>query len=522
MTPPVVEVVARYQGRVVDVQHVRWAEPAALTAPALLGAGAVLCAAGLLLALRGSGVGLVLLTPGVVVLALAHLRWRDRPRTRYVIGEGTGVDLTVGLERGPQGEAFPLVVALERGVVLGLPSGARGRIEAESPIDVAEAVAQGRRSLSLPEGGRARVEVGALTFEIHTVEPAVLERRRWEVDRLSWLSQVGAAAVLGGLFLSLETTTEIDLEPAVERFERVARYLEAIEPKPEPERPERPPVVREVPRRRSIEDAPQLSPEAAPPKLSPDASPEEIQRVADAAAVRGLLKRSAARSKDGKVSEYDYDRVAGVLGDPEFVEAVDSFTMTGRAGMIAYAGGPEDDARWEQLTQGPVSMARHFGGLELAKTERGGGESRERPEPTAGKPVVWTELEKPPPTKLSAKEEARIRRFLKIDIDPPSLQAGAGMEAGGLHEYAREHVEGLRTCYEDALDDRGDLSGVAKLVVRFDAEGKVLEARFAYTTLSIGEIEPCLLKAVRRWRPRPAESKPSAAVIQLRFRSYMR
>lgn len=519
MTPPVVEVVARYQGRVVDVQHIRWAEPPAVGPSGLIGAGALLCGVGLVLALRGSGVGLALLASGLVALALAHLRWRDRPNTRYVIGEAAAVDLTVSLAPGAQRDAFPLVVALSRGAVLGIPPGATGRIEAERPIDLAEAAAQGRRSVALPEGGRARVELGELTFEIHTVEAAAPLRMRWQIDRLTWLSHIGAAAVLGGLFMSLEPGSQGEVKAGEEeRFERVARYLTAIErPASPPERaspaPPSPRVVRE---RRPVAE------EVERPKLAPDASPEEIERVETAVARDISRQRGLARHKDGKDSEYDYDRVAGVLGDPDFVKAVDDFTMTGRAGMIAYAVTKEDDAWWAKQTSGPPSMARHFGGLELAKTERGGGVHDEAPKAGPPKPVVLSELERPKPKQLTPQQEARIGRFVKLDIDPPTLEKGSGMEAMTLYTYVRKHVEGLRTCYDDALDRTPELGGVVKLVVRFDAEGEVIKASFAYTTLRIGEIEPCLLKAVRRWRLAPAEPKPTAAVFHLQFSSYRR
>lgn len=522
LSPPVIEIVARFRGVVVDVRHVRWTEAPTLSPRALGGAGVVLCALGLALALRGGAWGLPLLALGVPLVALAQVRASDRPGTRYVIGEGPGVDLTVALPAGAARDAFTLIVALQNSAVLGLPPGARGLVAGEPPLDIEAALAQGRRSIALPSAGKTLVELGELTLEITSVDAAVLEPAQLALDRLSLASHLSAAVLLGGLLWTLEPREQAEVRAAEgERFERVARYLAAIEapktpqqpPQPQPQPPKRQRVVVELPR-----------PPEVTIQVSPDASPEELARAeADIREQVDRQRRGFVGRRDGAGSDYAYDRVAGFLGDERVVGAIDEFTVVAREGMRAYTVTKEDDVWWDKMTQGPPNMAKQFGGLELARTERGGGEHADTAPPKSKpKKVEVPALEEPPARSFTPEQEKRLRRFTAVTFDPPNLEAGAGLEKISLYHYAREHVEGVRACYDDALDGDPSLAGSMKVIIRFDDAGNVTQASTSYTTLTIGAIEPCVLKAIRRWHPAPPEPKPTKAVIQINFSSYQR
>ncbi len=521
LSPPVIEIVARFRGVVVDVRHVRWTEPPTLSPRALVSAGVILCALGLALALRGGAWGLPLLALGLPLVALAHVRTSDHPGTRYVIGEGPDVDLTVALPAGASRDAFALIVALQNGAVLGLPPGARGVVAGEPPLDIEAALAQGRRSIALPSAGKTLIELGELTLEIATVDAAVLEPARLAIDHLSLASHVSAAVVLGGLLWALEPHEQAEIKAVDgERFERVARYLAAIE---QPQKPPPPPAPPQAPKRQRVVVEVPREPEVTI-QVSPDATPEELERAE--AAIREQIdhqRRGFVGRRDGKGSDYAYDRVAGILGDERVVEAIDDFTVVAREGMRAYTVTKEDNVWWDQMTQGPPNMAKHFGGLELAKTERGGGEHADTAPPkTKPKKVEVPALEEPPPKKLSPEQEMRLRRFTNVTFDPPNLEADSGLEKIAFYRYARDHVEGVRACYDDALDRDPSLAGSMKVLIRFDDAGAVTQASTSFTTLTIGAIEACVLKAIRRWHPEPPEPKPSKAVIQINFSSYQR
>lgn len=543
VTPPVpavAEVVARHRGRVVDVQHVRWTEPPAVTPAAFLGGGAVLLLLGLALALRGlaqveaaarcelppcpaagigAGLGAFLIAAGLLPLVVGLVRWRDRARTRYTIGEAPGVDFTVAVPGAPAA-GVPLLIALEQGFVLGLPPGIRGTLDGDSPLDLAVAAAQGRRSLALPAGARAVVELGDLSFEISQVPPAEAPHDPIEFDRLTWLSHIGAALLVGGWVLWLDRTPAASLElDRAAQIELVARYLASAPPRTESTPPPPPPVTVSrvvVPR--------QTQAPARPPVPEPPPMPGVVVDQA-----RGLVaptSPAAFARRPTKVGSrfdrsFDYDRVAGALGDPGFINAVEDYTVDMKNGQRAYKGGAEDDAWWAQATGGPPRMSKHFGGLDLAETSRGGGVHADNPEPKK-QPVSQVTLTAarglPPPT---AEEQAKSRIIAQLHIEAPAMTGDTGIGQQQLRAYARKMSGPWRACYENALAEDIELAGVMQFQVHFDETGKSTLARVNWSTLSIGKIEKCLAKASVGWKLLPAMAKPTKAVFELQFEAHM-
>lgn len=537
--PPVAEVVARYRGRVVDIQHVRWSEPPAFAPAAYLGAGLVVSLLGVALAMRalaqahaagacdtppcptvgvGAGLGALLIALGLLPLVLGLVRWRDRGRARYTVGEAPGVDFTLALPGAPA-EGVALIIALEQGLVLGLPPGVRGTLDGPSPIDLAEAAAQGRRSISLPAGARAVVELGELTFDIAHVAPADVPHSPFEFDRLAWLSHIAAAALVGGWVLYLDSTPPLEVELDLDaQVELVARYVSSPASTPTDPPPQPPPLAR------PSRPATTTTPSPASPEPEPAPAPSVVVDEASGLVAPTSPAAFGRRSKfAGRVdSEHDFDRVAGVLGDPAFVEAVEDYTVNMKNGQRAYKVTAEDDAWWAKATGGPPSMGKHFGGLELAETERGGGVHTDKPaakKPVASVTLTATAPGMPPPT---AEEKARASRISQIHMDPPAMTGDSGIERLALYDYVRKRMAPWRECYEDALDKRPDLMGVMSFQVQFDAQGKVTLARAEWSTLSIGVIEKCLAVSARKWKMDPLRPKPTKAVFHLQFESHTR
>ncbi|WAS93594.1 AgmX/PglI C-terminal domain-containing protein [Nannocystis punicea] len=540
VVPAVAEVVARYRGRVVDVQHVRWREPPPVTPTAYLGGGAVLLLLGFALALRGlaqveaaarcelppcpapglgAGLGAFFIAAGLLPLVVGLVRWRDRARARYTVGEAHGADFTVAVPGAPA-EGVPLIIALEQGFVLGLPPGVRGTVDGDSPLDLAEAVAQGRRSIALPAGATARLELGELTFEISQVPPADAPRNPIEFDRLTWLSHLGAALLVGGWVVWLDrsppATLELDHEAQIEL---AARYITPAPPRDE-QAPQPPPPVTtpraSVPRpANKPAPPPEPEPEAPAPSFAVDEASGLVVPSSPAAFARRPTKVGSRFDR-----RFDYDRVAGALGDPAFINAVEDYTVNMKNGQRAYKGGAEDDAWWAQATGGPPRMGKHFGGLELAETERGGGLHPDKPEPKKG-PVSQVTLTAsrglPPPTK---QELAESRLIARLHIDGPTITGDAGLDKIELKKYARKRSGPWRACYEKALAKDPELAGIMQFQVHFDETGKATLARVNWSTLSIGKIEDCLAKASVGWRFTPIMPKETKAVFELQFESH--
>lgn len=540
--PAVAEVVARYRGRVVDVQHVRWSEPPAVSPAAFLGGGAALLLLGFALALRGlveveaasqcelppcpgvgvgAGLGAFLIAAGLLPLVVGLVRWRDRARARYTLGEGPEADFTVAVPGAPA-EGVPLIIALEQGFVLGLPPGVRGTIDGDSPIDLAEAAAQGRRSLALPAGARAVVELGELAFEISQVPPADAPSNPLEFDRLTWLSHVGAALLVGGWVWWIDhspvATIELDHEAQIEL---AARYITPAPPKSE-QAPQPPPVA--TPR---VAAARPVERPARPPEPAPEPAPEPVGFAVDEAS--GLVAPSSPAAfarrptKPGVGSRFDrrfdYDRVAGALGDPGFINAVEDYTVNMKNGQRAYKNA-SDDAWWAQATGGPPRTSKHFGGLELAETERGGGVHADKPEPKKA-PVSQVTLTAsqglPPPTR---EERAASRLIAQLHIDGPTITGDAGLDKIELKQYARKRSGPWRACYEQALLKDPELAGIMQFQVHFDETGKATLARVNWSTLSIGKIEACLAKASVGWKLHTSLPRETKAVFELQFEAH--
>ncbi|PCC70617.1 hypothetical protein SAMN02745121_05497 [Nannocystis exedens] len=540
VVPTVAEVVARHRGRVVDVQHVRWSEPPAVTPAAFLGGGAALLLLGFALALRGlaqveaaarcalppcptvgvgAGLGAFLIAAGLLPLVVGLVRWRDRGRARYVIGEAPGTDFTVSVPGAPA-EGVPLIIALEQGFVLGLPPGVRGTVDGDSPIDLAEAAAQGRRSLALPAGAKAVIELGELSFEISQVPPADAPHNPLEFDRLTWLSHIGAAVLVGGWVLWLDRSPVASLELDRDaQIELAARYITPAPPKDD-QAPRPPPVTTpRVAASRPVEKParpPEPAPEPEPVGYAVDEAGGLVAPSSPAAFARRPVKANVGSRFDRR---FDYDRVAGHLGDPGFINAVEDYTVNMKNGQRAYKNAT-DDAWWAQATGGPPRTAKHFGGLELAETERGGGLHPDKPAPKKG-PVsqvtLTAALDLPPPTK---EERAASRLIARLHIDGPTITGDAGLDKIELKKYARKRSGPWRACYEQALLEDPELAGIMQFQVHFDETGKATLARVNWSTLSIGKIEDCLAKASVGWRLTPAMPKETKAVFELQFEAH--
>lgn len=530
VSPPVVEIVARFRGRVVDVQHVRWSEPPAVAPAAWLTGGAVALLLGAALFAQSlsevaaatscaappcpappttaAGLGALLVALAVVPLTLAFVRWRDRPRTSYTIGESPAADLTVPLR-----DDVPLVIALEDNVVLGLPPGVGGTL---AGLDLGEAAAQGRRSIALQDGATARLELGELTFEVARVAAERPERARWHIDRLVALSHAAAAVVLGGWFLSLEPSEPGDLEAVhSEQLARVTRYLTAIPSAPVPTPPPEVLPVRSYP----ASPRPASRPAAPPPPETSDPLTVAVDTSTGLASPSSpaVFTRKRSNGLRRMDSDYDFDRVAGFLDDEGFNNAVDDYTVAMRVGQRHYADTPEDRKFWADATGGPPRTAKHFGGLELAETERGGGvhDDKPRPPPKPANMVTLASTTKPPPP--TAEEMKKLRRLVTLQINPPTLAPDSGIDPGAFHAYARKHAAQLRACYEDGLDGDADLDGVMQVTVRFAPNGRLEYARIDWSTLNIGKVGDCVLANMRRWKFKPQLDRSSAAVFRLDF-----
>jgi hypothetical protein len=427
---------------------------------------------------------------------------------RYVIGEGPDAHLTVPLPPDVDRAGVPLLIALADQAVLGLVPGMTGElVHADRTVQLADLLAEGRRSAALARGDRCELLLGALRFTITTVDPADYAPARRPVDRLYWSSNALSLLVIGALVLLGEPRPpgELALEEVTASRERAVRYLSNIPPPPpEPERPPNPPVQKTRSIARSIVKAFAEPPAPSPPPPSEPAAP--LATPADPA----TAPTAARAGKRGISDKYDAARTAGVLGDPGFGESIARATASAQEGLLAYADDAESDAFWTGVARsGP--RGPKFGGLDLAETERGGGAHGDKKlvTMTDGKRVTIDTTGGPGPTE---EEKAMARRVVKIRYEAPSVQGG--LEPMDVQSSLRKQDSALRDCYKKATGtENRDAHVVMRLKV--NATGRVVAATLEYGSTGVEGIGPCLTAAAGAWKfDAPWDRQPATIVVE--------
>jgi hypothetical protein len=501
------ELVVRLGDRVLDVQHVGQRPEPTISRAALFTLGA--CAAGLglwLLTGGAAGLGMLLILLGVVPVAIAAGASRPVPTDRYTIGEGPDVNLPVPLPEGTERAGTPLLLALERQLVLGLVPGMTGQIHhGDQVLALADLVAQGRRSYALPAGARCDAALGLLRFEIQAVEPEPHVPARRPLDRLYWASNLGALALIGGVLWLAEppATGELAVEELALHHARVLRYLgEATPPPPAPK-----PPLQSVPRDRTEKPAkPRPAPAPAPalPELAV-VEPGAAAPIAPKGSRRGIQKHPGL----------GYTMLAD-----EGLDAVHGNDIANtQESLLAFRDSAEDRQMWADVLAAPV-ISRPFGGLELAETERGGGTHSDRPRPAKGpgKHITIDALAKG--KGASAEERALARRVFKITLEKPSVRGD--MDPHTVQMYVRQQEQGLRRCFKEAVGT-SDRVGTVIFRLQIDGTGRVSAASLDYGGERLGDIGPCVTRAARAWRfPAPLDNMPATVVLEAVFsaRSY--
>ena len=497
------ELVVRLGDRVLDVQHVGQRPEPTISRAALFTLGA--CAAGLglwLLTGGAAGLGMLLILLGVLPTAIAAARPRPVPTDRYMIGEGPDVNLPVPLPEGTDRAGTPLLLALERQLVLGLVPGMTGKIHAETgTVALVDLLAQGRSSYALPAGARCEAALGLLRFEIQSVaaEPLVAARR--SVDRLYWASNLGALVLIGGVLVLAEPppSGQLEVEEVALHRARALQILGEVTPPatpPPPPPPARPPVSKD----RSERPAARPPPEAAPPELAVEVGADNP--IAPKGSRRGIRND---RDPLVRYSLLDDESVEGMLGTG-IADAQES--------MLAFRDSAEDRKMWNDVLAAPV-IDRGVGGLTLAETERGGGVHDDRPRPKKAPAKALTIDGDAVPKGPSAEEVALARRVFKITFARPSVRGE--MDPRDVQDQVRKQEQGLRRCFRDAVGT-SDRVGTVIFRLQVAGTGRVSSASLDYGGDKLGDIGPCITKMAREWRfSPPLDGQPAVVVIEAIF-----
>lgn len=414
---------------------------------------------------------------------------------RYVIGEGPQAHLPVQLPAGVDRAGIPLIIALADQAVLGLVPGMTGAlVRGDETVQLADLADQGRRSYGLRRGDRCELQLGALRFEIATVEPADYAPARRPLDRLYWLSNAASLLLIGGLVLLGEPRPpgELALEEVTASRERAVRYLSELPPPP-PEPPRPPP--------------PTVSVQKTRPAARPAPPPPEPEPLLEVPAAPGEVPTAPKATRRGIADRYSYARTAGFL-DEEFTQANGKLLADAQVGALAYQNDAADQAFWTGVAKAPPRGPK-FGGLELAETERGGGTHGERKPPKAPGKAVSVDTT---PTARSAEEIAEARRTVTVLFSQPSVTGE--LDPDNVLRALRKQQGGLARCYKDATVGT-DAEGQVMLRLKVDASGRVTAATLEHGSSGVAGIGPCLTSAARAWKfTAPLDGKPLTIVVE--------
>jgi hypothetical protein len=388
--------------------------------------------------------------------------------------------------------------------VLGLIPGMTGALTiGDVTLDLADLVAQGRKSYGLPPGARCEAALGELRFSLAFVEPAAWTPARRPVDRLYWLSNAGAllliAAVLG--LGEVRPPGELSVEEIVDARARAVRYIADIPPRaPEPA----PPRPTAVPKARS---AP--TPSAPPPAPPPEAAPE-LAIVTD-----GPAATIPKGQKRGVRPDNEFARSYGLAGDEAFNNSVAGVTADMQEGMLRYEDSQETLAFWNGVAKAPARV-RPFGGLELAETERGGGVHGEKIIKPEGGGKTVTVTGKAEAKVYSAEQVAQARLVVKTEFDTPYVQGD--MDPIHLQKALRDQEGDLRRCYKDQIGGAEDRTGTIMFRIKIEPDGRVKSAHLDFNTSKLGDMRACLEKAARSWKfSSTLDHKPAHIAVQARL-----
>jgi len=443
--------------------------------------------------LGGLGFGLAML--GLVPLGVGFTRLQDRGRRAYTLGEGHDATMHVPAATLPGGESFPLVQG-DGDYALQFTAEMQGELSVDGHSSTLAALIEGGRatrvgaaySVPLPPGAQARVRHGALTFFIHSVAPGVVMARKSEIDKPFWVTNSGAAAVLGSL-LVLTHMIPGEAGALSGQDEREGNRFIGYVTQPEQAKEE------EVVEDEVVEQAGGV----AGARHSGDEGKAGNPRSSKPAG-RYAMKGSAAIPTMAR----DYDpemkaRSAGILG---VMQSTQGHFMASPGG--SYAQGSDDADAWGQIVGTQVGESYGNGGIGLVGSGRGGG--------GLGQGTIGLGS-----TGLIGHNKAggggtgmrNTTGFKDRGPRVPNPRLGIAQIQGGLDKdlirrVVRAHINEVRYCYNQGLARDPNLKGRVAVQFQINGAGKVPSAVVSESDIKDNSVASCIAQSVRRWSfPKP-------------------
>lgn len=360
-------------------------------------------------------------------------------------------------------------------------------------------VEDGAHGTTLPPGARCVLRHGELTFHLAAVESPIAPTSRPEFDRPFWSICAATFAVLTSLLVlahfAAPPAAHLDLEEHAHanRFVGYFRAADTVR-KPKPTRPSRP---------RAERTPTPESPAATPTRRTPPQPTAERQPLTEPSSQAPTTASTTGRRARGTSKPIRSQDSASLLGRGGIASAAylmkrgdGPIERARRAGIIAYvdttplvdneyagAFSPDvdDRAMWEaQKAIDPTT--RSVAGLDLIGKGRGGG-------PGSTDDMVTSE-----PKVEQASEDGP--RSLVVRAGSAKVRGPRARDA--VRSVVVRHIRDLRRCYDKGVDRDPDLSGSITLELEIDAAGDVLDASASrFSDPAVGD---CMAAAAKGWR----------------------
>ncbi len=494
-----IEVVAQFDGAIVDVTHIvrdddadatlthtRWLLGGGLGALAVAAAVFGCAYGGVALGRAADVIVTVCLAGGTwaILRALDRGAWRGRfaPPRAYTIGPDPRASFAVAAASVPEAR-FSLVRVDEAGdFVLGLAAGMTGSLTVDGVAAPLEP-----RLYKLGAGARAWVKAGGATFFVANV-PA--PRRQAMARGIQWTREVylgGVALVVAAFVFLLFAIPPSPRSLALDLMSgrRFARFV-IVPPAPPP---------------------PQMAGPASDTASSGHAARDKAGSLGKPTATRrtGQIKLPGPPSREKVLAAAQaLAQSSGIIGILREHDGT-------HVGSIFGPGSPLGDGASEILLglKGAEPQDGYGHGLDEAGAGPGGGGDGDK---TIGVgPLGTVGFCRGAGCRDGSKAYARSaptadlsRRAHAPDIVPGAATVRCGVNASCLDKeivrrVVRMHRNEVRHCYERGLLGRPDLEGRVVTQFTIATTGRVLGSAVSESSLRDQDVEQCIAQAVRRW-----------------------
>jgi hypothetical protein len=500
------EIVAQFDGSILDVQHLVPRAPDApaqqrTTAALIITGGAALLLA-LLFFFASTKIALprafdvvfaLLLGAGTWLLMRGLGRATAAPLHEYSVGDGARASCAVAPGVLPEAR-FVLARASARGWELRATAGMSGELTIDDkavPLGDAQArglgqpLGDGAQLITLPPGARAWLGIGAATF---TIAPVTLPARAAAPTGIDWGRELytgGVALVVSAFIFLLYSLPPQPQSLALDQMRtiQVARFI--LTP---PDPPPPPPMASLSPSSGGRGSAPAAGTSGAIGKVTGEHkhgvlhvrghSKEELKRIAGAMAQNAGILQALGGTQLGQVFPPDVllgaDRDT-ILNDMRGAELADAYGHG--LDLIGRGDGPGGGGS-DGNTIG-VGKLHTIGDCPTC----GDGRSRYGTRPPSARFVHDAKA----PDVLPGQAEVRC------GIN------GACLDKEIVRRIVHQHRPEVRFCYEKQLLLHASISGRVVTQFTIASSGRVLSSMVTESSVHDHDVEQCIAQAVRRW-----------------------